>query len=92
MRSSIDGALDNLPLIHEDPDIWRKIGTVPAHLQFILAPTCNLWDFQVYKHLLCEVLQHFEPALFVSQRTSKAELVRLFYDHVVAEYGVFFGL
>lgn len=72
-------------------DILIKITTVPVHLQFILDPRCDLWRSQVHCDLLRQLIRHFAPHVFVRIRTTKHEYIRLFYQHVVAEFGEFYG-
>lgn len=79
------------PLLDVPGDVWTKLTTIPPHLLFILDPRCNLWEARVQCDLLRQLIRHFAPHVFLRVRTSKHEYVGLFYEHVVAEYGEFFG-
>lgn len=68
-----------------------KVTTVPVHLRFILSPRCDPWAKRVERDLLRQLLRHFVPDLYVPIRTTKPAYIRLFYEHIVAEYGVFYG-
>lgn len=80
-----------LPSIVQNPEFWRKISTVPEHLGFILSPRCDLWTIQVTCGMLRQLIQHFAPEHFIRVRTRKPEMIGLFYEHVVAVYGGFYG-
>lgn len=82
---------DDLPPIHENQALWKKVSTVPTHLMYILLPKCNLWAYHVSRDLLWQVMQHFLPDFFIAQRTTKPKFIRLFYEHVIANYGKFYG-
>lgn len=79
------------PLEHVSRDVLIKVFTVPAHLLFILDPRCNLWEARVQCDSLRQLIRHFAPHVYLRVRTSKHQYIGLFYEHVVADYGVFFG-
>lgn len=75
------------PFLCNNISFWQKIATLPDHLCFVFLARINVWDHPVTREILRLVIQHFRPEIFVPQRTSKAQFVRLFHRDVLAFYG-----
>lgn len=82
---------EGLAPINADDNFWIKVATVPTDLQYIILPRCDLWARRVECDQLRRLIKHFAPEVFIRVRTCKPGYIGLFYQHVVAEYGPYYG-
>lgn len=79
-----------LPSIHEDPESWRKIFTLPESLlEYLTPPRPRL---RLPCDILWDLIRHSKPDIRIKPRTKRHRLVVLFNRYVVRRYGMFYGI
>ncbi|EGF97285.1 uncharacterized protein MELLADRAFT_86103 [Melampsora larici-populina 98AG31] len=79
-----------LPSVNEDWDFWSKIWTLPPNLLRYLSPGW-LIDWTT-RDRLRQIIWHFKPNQHIPCDALKAEIVEIFEDHVVLQYGAYYGI